>query len=468
MDTKITNIKLPWEPAAPNLPTSQMSLWRQSPADLRFEMQFTCRYTATISCVILSTLRDKGLCLCGLSDGTVGTHSIKGEPGVSSTGATLPLLRHTAAVAALAVDDAEQWVISASKDNALMVYDTRRQMIQCEVQTPAPTTAMNYCQVQKRLFTGVQSGRIIVWNTSILPIQQVAVIPDGGGAADTANPSAKISSLDYDPVTSTLFAASKEALTVWAIKSSDNGSCWGRKAGAISQMNTAPTAIAWANSSREILAGFSSGAVIVFDVDKGEASYALQAHKDEVTTLVWLDAPRRLLTGSKDKTLKIWDFPSLRNVTLEDSAFSAMVAPMVSTAPHMAPPGSSQGAAAGYGRQRGSSGAGSSSFSGQRGGDPLSSQGAPTGSVGGYPTGSVGGGDPLARSQNNAPPTSSYAGRSSGSGLAGPLGGEPYRADAGRTGSVSDAPAAAAPAPAAKKSAALAGDSDDDLAGWDS
>jgi len=106
IDTKITNIKLPWEPAAPNLPTSQMSLWRQSPSELRFDMQFTCRYTAAISCVRLAILRDKELCLCGLNDGTVGCHPLKGSTGVSSAGSALPLLRHTAAVRALAIDEA--------------------------------------------------------------------------------------------------------------------------------------------------------------------------------------------------------------------------------------------------------------------------------------------------------------------------------------------------------------------------
>ena len=54
-------------------------------------------------------------------------------------------------------------------------------------------------------------------------------------------------------------------------------------------------------SSREILAGFDSGAVVVFDMDRdqGEPSYAIQAHQDGVTAMKWLDAPRRLLTTSK-------------------------------------------------------------------------------------------------------------------------------------------------------------------------
>jgi len=319
MDTKITNIKLPWEPAAPNLPTSQMSLWRQSPADLRFDMQFTCRFTHTISCVVLCPNKERGFALCGLSNGTVGYHSIRGEPGVSNLGSTLPLLRHAAAVVALASDDAEGWVISASKDNAVMIYDTRRQMIVSEVQTPAPTSTMFYSKEQKRLFCGLTNGRVIVWNTSTLPIQQLSSIPD---ASDGMMPSnARISALDYDISSGTLFTGSKEGFRLYQVKNSPQG-CWARFVGQIPPAANTPTAVCWASSSREILAGLSTGSVVVFDIDSGEATFAFQAHQEEVSSMLWLDAPRRLLTASKDKTLKIWDFPSLTRVPLEEqSAF---------------------------------------------------------------------------------------------------------------------------------------------------
>lgn len=459
IDTKITNIKLPWEPAAPNLPTSQMSLWRQSPADLRFEMQFTCRYTPSITCVVISSSRDKGLCLCGLGDGTVGTHAIRGEPGVNSTGATLPLLRHTAGVVALAFDEVEQWVISASKDNAIMVYDTRRQMIQCEVQTPAPTTSMHYCQVQKRLFTGLQTGRTIVWDTSILPFQQVASVPDG---SDTATLS-RIASLDYDAVTNTIFTAAKEGFSLFAVKTSNVGA-WGRKIGQITAVSTPPTTVAWASSSREILAGFSSGALVVFDVDRGEATYALQAHKDEITAILWLDAARRLITASKDKTLKIWDFPSLRRTPLEEQVAFVATAPTVSMAPHMAPPG---------GRARGSS------FAATRGADPLLGRpagGAPSPSSEPPRASFTASADPLARSPASPGASGSFvsssytaaaaAAATSSLGTARQLAGELF-----------GAAAAAAPAPppvparptvaGARSSAIKRNDSDDDLNGWD-
>merc|ERR1719195_1741336 len=128
-------------------------------------------------------------------------------------------------------------------------------MIQCEVQTPAPTTVMIYCQEQKRLFSGLLSGRIVLWDTSILPIQQLANIPDSATEAAT---SSRISALDYDANTKTLFAGSKDGFVLWAVKSSGTGN-WGRRVGQITKVANAPTAVAWMSSSREILAGFSNG-----------------------------------------------------------------------------------------------------------------------------------------------------------------------------------------------------------------
>lgn len=316
MDTKLTNIKLPWEPNAPNLPSSQMSMWRQSTSDLRFELQFMCRYTNTISCVaILMQGADKGLCLCGLSDGTVGFHSIKAESGVNTAAQTLPLLRHTAAVSAIAVDEGEQWIFTASKDCAVTVYDAKKQILQCEVQTTSPVTVLYHCPGQKRLFSGLQSGKVLMWDTSILPIQQLAVIPDG--AVPDPMHTFRIGAMDYDMGTSTLFTACDKGLTLWAVKSSSS-SGWGRKAGQVPDITGRPTTIAWATSSRELMVGFESGAVVIFDTEIGAPSFSIQAHDDALTSMVWLDAPRRLLTAGMDKKVKIWDFPSLRRIPLED------------------------------------------------------------------------------------------------------------------------------------------------------
>ncbi|CAJ1337644.1 unnamed protein product [Effrenium voratum] len=113
--------------------------WQQSPAELKFHMQGMNRFTALITCVLMANCRDKASCLAGLSDGTIGVLPMKSERGATGgAGQVLPLVRHTAGVVALALDETEQWLFSASSDKAIIVFDLKRQMIQCEVEASLP------------------------------------------------------------------------------------------------------------------------------------------------------------------------------------------------------------------------------------------------------------------------------------------------------------------------------------------
>jgi len=213
---------------------------------------------------------------------------------------------------ALAFDEERNFIISVSRDNAIFVYDLNRHMVHCEVQTRASPTSVHYCANAKRLFVGLVNGRFAVWDTSVVPIQSLSTIPD---TAETSL--SPICAIDYHHTTSTAFVGTKEGLTLWNVKYSTS-TCWGRVVGQIRGIAQTPTTLVWANSSREVFAGFPSGAVCVFDIDRGEANFVLPAHSGEITKIVWLDAPRRLLTASIDKTLKIWDFPSLQCISIEE------------------------------------------------------------------------------------------------------------------------------------------------------
>jgi WD40 repeat protein len=434
-----------------------MSLWKQSPADLRFEMLFTCRFIHTISCVLLCPTKDRGFALCGLNDGSVGYHPIKSESVINNNGATLPMLKHTAGVVALASDDEEGWIISASKDTSVMVYESRRQMIVSDVHNSSPTATMRYCQEQKRLLCGLTNGRVAVWDTSHMPMQQVANIPDG---ADGVQSTAKISGLDYDALTRTLFTASTEGFRLWGLKNTSQGA-WARCTGQLPPAASAPTAVTWAPSSREILAGFSTGAVAIFDLDSSEASFAFQAHTDSVDAMLWLDAPRRLLTASKDKTLKIWDFPSLERMPLEDHPSFSVPTPAISTAASRMPGGGGSGGG-GYGQRASNPALGSSGvdplIDSLRGGAPVSA-GSPD-QYNASTAASYSGADPLAGGprRTSAPP--GYSSRTDG---LGPLG-APNPLGTGGSGP----PAPQRPQVAGSKPSGIQrADSDDDLAGWD-
>ncbi|CAE7238061.1 unnamed protein product [Symbiodinium sp. KB8] len=146
------------------------------------------RFTSLITCVLIANCRDKATCLAGLSDGTIGILPMKAEMGSGSAGQVLPLVRHTAGVVAMALDETEQHLFSASSDKAIMVFDLRRQMIQCEVSAPSPPTHMIHCQdmacsaMRHSLFVALlvllTASATVVEVESSLPVDECADLSD--------------------------------------------------------------------------------------------------------------------------------------------------------------------------------------------------------------------------------------------------------------------------------------------------
>mmetsp|Transcript_23422 Transcript_23422/g.54528 ORF Transcript_23422/g.54528 Transcript_23422/m.54528 type:complete len:594 (-) Transcript_23422:167-1948(-) len=334
VDNKVTK-KLDGTPA----PISQMTVWKQAETPgMRFEVQAVCCYSTRISCVALlrsSTGNGEagGWALCGLSDGTVGWHDLR-APGSQypKKGSHVPSLRHSAGIVAMAVNAADKWIMTASRDNALKVYDLAKEAPLCEVATPEPVASMFFSEKAKRLFTGLQNGKICVWDASTYPITQLCII--------AAHPDVKIAALDFDELSNTLYAGSKEGVSSWEITHWGN-SAFGRTIGQTQPVATTPSAMAWMSSSREVAAGFQNGTVAVLDLDVGKASFVFEAHSQEVTQVCWLDSSRQLLTSSTDKTLKIWDFPSLVSTADflegEGKAAAPVTSVIVSTAPETSP-----------------------------------------------------------------------------------------------------------------------------------
>lgn len=333
LDTMIMNMKLPWEKQAMNLPVAQMSIWRQVSGTLRFNLQSVVRYSTPLTCVCLSG--DHGYCFAGLHDGTVGFRKVQEASDGAAHGNVLPLLRHTSPVTALVYGRSEKWLFSASKDGRLSVFDMEKQLVASDEHSPSPIVELYYDAPNRRLYSGTLSGKVGIWDVAVLPPRLQASLPDGLGPEGSM-----VSSLELDSNAQNLFSASKEGISVYAIRSTAS-QAWGRKMGSLSTGASAATSVQWAASSKELLVGCENGTVCIFDIEKGQSSFVLQAHDKGVTALMWLDAPRRLLTASKDKTLKIWDFPSLKTTQLEGGlpvampSFSDECAPVATPAPDM-------------------------------------------------------------------------------------------------------------------------------------
>jgi WD40 repeat protein len=80
-------------------------------------------------------------------------------------------------------------------------------------------------------------------------------------------------------------------------------------------------------------AGYSDGTVRLWDIQQGTAVRLLQAHTDQVTSLVFVpDEPERLVSGSHDGTVKVWDLRTAtttpqQQMTLDSKVTSLDISP---------------------------------------------------------------------------------------------------------------------------------------------
>ena len=75
------------------------------------------------------------------------------------------------------------------------------------------------------------------------------------------------------------------------------------------QGNQKQRIVLWRDNGREIISGDEDGCVTFWYSKEGSAQYVLKAHEGPVTQMRWNEDSQQLITGSKDKTIKLWQIP---------------------------------------------------------------------------------------------------------------------------------------------------------------
>eukprot|EP00397_Hematodinium_sp_SG-2012_P007653 GEMP01007702.1.p1 GENE.GEMP01007702.1~~GEMP01007702.1.p1 ORF type:complete len:509 (+),score=93.60 GEMP01007702.1:430-1956(+) len=301
LDYAMGSFKLPWELGKTDSPPiSRMSMWKQSSIVLKFDLLWTCTYTAPLTKVAYS--RTTGHAFCALANGSIGFKP-KNRELVKNT---LPMIQHTDAVTALAFDEEKLWLFSASKDGRVNTYDVKNECILTDIISCRPVHTLALDGPDRRLYGGTRTGQIYCWDITTLPPQLVATIT----APYIRSMHFAANAFEH----ATLFLGSRDGIAVVHMKTTV-GYSWGRIHGQIATRHL-PISIAFAASSREVIVGNKDGTVAVFDIDNGRPTFVFRAHRDAVTSLMFLDAPRRLVTAGKDKCVRFWDFPSMKRSSL--------------------------------------------------------------------------------------------------------------------------------------------------------
>lgn len=68
--------------------------------------------------------------------------------------------------------------------------------------------------------------------------------------------------------------------------------------------------ILWKDKGREIISGDEEGYVTFWNSKDGQPLYVMKAHQGPITQMRWNEDEQQLITGSKDKTIKLWQIPN--------------------------------------------------------------------------------------------------------------------------------------------------------------
>ena len=72
--------------------------------------------------------------------------------------------------------------------------------------------------------------------------------------------------------------------------------------------------VAWRSDERRVLTGSNDRTVRLWNVDTGRCLQVLEGHRDQVTSVVFNADQRHALSGSTDMTVRLWDLDTGRCV----------------------------------------------------------------------------------------------------------------------------------------------------------
>merc|ERR1711916_33197 len=65
--------------------------------------------------------------------------------------------------------------------------------------------------------------------------------------------------------------------------------------------------VAWSADGRRVVSGSSDKTIRIWDVETGMEEKRLEGHSDHVSSVAWSADGRRVVSGSDDGTIRIWD-----------------------------------------------------------------------------------------------------------------------------------------------------------------
>eukprot|EP00743_Colponemidia_sp_Colp-15_P004312 GILK01004652.1.p1 GENE.GILK01004652.1~~GILK01004652.1.p1 ORF type:complete len:535 (+),score=60.10 GILK01004652.1:42-1646(+) len=316
MDSYLTNIQMPWEKNNTATPSIVAIGGFACYAQTRNTWQFDKLWTQKLpqQAFTLSWDETTQLLAVGQDKGKVNVHRVPVARNFLGHEELWELDGHTARVMGLAIDPYQNRLFSISRDKHFRAYDISADPPVCLIDihvSAHPLYSLLLDSQNQRAVIGAENGFLYIYDLVSFPPRHLLTLNGHTGP---------IRSLYLDPKTNYLFSGSFDStVRVWTLGKQGKERL-ARDVAKYAHGKRKIRAVCYCPSSRELLSGTENGQVTIWDSRSGQAEYVLQAHAGPVTKMVWMDGDRRLITASKDKCLKIWDFPRVDGSTRSSSA----------------------------------------------------------------------------------------------------------------------------------------------------
>ena len=303
VDSKITNIKLPWEKKTDShVPVGAALCYKVQKLGIGFQFVKAWGKSFPIQTSVLSWDADSTTFSVGLDDGSIVQFKHEANSKYENFNEVASLKPHKERVMGIAFDAASGHIFSCSSDKVFAISDVNYQATPLEVaKSNFGYTNLYYDMPNKRVFLTNEGGELDVYLTDQYPLVQILNLQTESRGC--------IRGLHYELKRYMMFTCN----TSGTISIMDLGMPGKEKMiKEISHFGTKAKlrVIRYDSEENQLFTGDEAGRVTVWSLKTGSPVYAWSAHNKKAITQMLYEEDRRLLwTGGKDRSIVIWQLP---------------------------------------------------------------------------------------------------------------------------------------------------------------
>lgn len=295
LDTKLTNIKMPWEKkSAITIPLGSFNCWRMDAAH-EWKLNTTLFFDCQVSTLCYEP--EKHYIILGLENGHVICYIV--DENFSEFVLMLELIAHSDRVTGIVYQEEKDVLISCSRDKTIYLYDVGKRLVLASMACGASwISGLAFDPHHSRLFLANYGQQILVIDVAKMPPSVIHTL---------TGHKASVRCVHYSHKERYLFSGGFDNQTgIWDIPDSITRS---RSVGWLSGGPPKKVkSVLFCANMNIVVTGCDDGLMAIWNT-AGGLLHVIRAHKYAVVKLSWVMTARVLLSGSSDGKVKFWQFP---------------------------------------------------------------------------------------------------------------------------------------------------------------